>query len=163
MTFIQERPFKPFGHELLLDLYDVKDLLNPKHCLCDDIEFTYRFLEDMVVFLGMTPMAPPYVIHAPSKINIQEGVGLSGNGPVDIFNVDREEVYPDKAGVSAWQPLIESGIQIHTLAPKRFVSIDIYTCGKLEVDKVKRFVEYYYNPSKIEEKYVIRGKEYSES
>ena len=159
MTFIDKRPFKPFGHELLLDLYDVK---NPK-CegnVCDDVEFTYRFLEDMVTFLGMTPMAPPYVIHAPSKIEIKEGLGLSGKGPVDTFEVKREEVYPDKAGVSAWQALIESGIQIHTLAPKNFVSIDIYTCGKLEQEQVIAFVKYYYNPSKIESHYLVRGKEY---
>lgn len=131
---------KPFGYFLAVDMYDVPE------GYCDDMERAYRFLEELVFELGMTPMAPPYVIHAPSKFDAE------GN---------RTEVYEDKTGISAWQPLIESGIQIHTLEPKRFISIDIYTCGNLDIDKVIEFVTKYYPGKRVETKYLERGTDYN--
>lgn len=129
----------PFGYFVGLDLYDCQNGWGES-----DMEFTYRFLEKLVVHLGMTPMAPPYVIHAPSTF--KDG--------------GRSEVYPDKAGVSAWQPLIESGIQIHTIEPKKFVSIDIFTCGKLDVNKTIDFVRVYYNAERVDYFYHDRGVAY---
>jgi S-adenosylmethionine/arginine decarboxylase-like enzyme len=131
---------KPFGYFVAIDLYGVPD------GACDDLALGYRFLEKLVHFLGMTPMAPPYVIHAPSTFDAE------GN---------RSEVYPDKAGISAWQPLIESGIQIHTLEPKHFISIDIFTCGCLDVQKTVEFVQQYYPATKVETYFLERGKEYN--
>jgi S-adenosylmethionine/arginine decarboxylase-like enzyme len=130
---------KPFGYFLGIDLYEVSA------GQCDDMEKAYRFLEALVIELGMTPMAPPYVIHAPAKFDAE------GN---------RVEVFADKAGISAWQPLIESGIQIHTLEPKRFISIDIYTCGNLDREKVLNFITLFYTCKRIETHYLERGIDY---
>jgi len=131
---------KPFGYFLALDLYGVSAEI------CDSLEKNYRFLEELVVFLGMTAMAPPTVIHAPSKFD-KNGV--------------RSEAYPDKAGISAWQPLIESGIQIHTIAPKEFLSIDIFTCGNLDIEKTVEFVSKFYGCKKCDHYHIKRGHEYN--
>lgn len=102
---------KPFGYSYLLDMYDVK----PEYC--DDLERHYRFLEGLVVLLDMTKMSAPVVMH----------------GPRDS---DNKELFPDKAGVSGWVPLIESGIQIHSCAPTKFITLDVYSCKQFDAAKV---------------------------
>ena len=121
---------KPFGYSFLLDLYDCEEGLS------DDIGFCYDFLEKLVDFLNMHKQSPPY-----------------------IFKSD-EKTYPDKAGLSGWVPLIESGIQIHTLSPKNFVSLDVYSCGEFDEKKVEAFAREHFKPKSIEKKFVLRGEEY---
>jgi len=96
---------KPFGYSYYLDMY------NCRVGAADDLELHYRFLERVVDKIGMTRMSQPVVMH----------------GPTD----KGRELYPDKAGVSGWVPLIESGIQIHSMEPKRFITLDVYSCNKL--------------------------------
>lgn len=127
---------KPFGQTLYIDLY------NCKPGVCDDLELSYRFLEDLVRLLNMTPMAPPYVIHAPK-------------------DKDGNELFPSKAGVSGWVPLIESGIQIHTIKPKNFISIDVYTCGELDIVKVVDFVKKTYGAEYLDWEVKARGTNYN--
>lgn len=124
----------PFGYSFLVDLYDVQP------GLCNDIEFTYRMLEELVDLLKMTKQCPPYVIHGPTH-----------NG---------EELFPDKVGVSAWIGLIESGIQVHTIQPRNFVSIDIYSCGKVDEKLTLDFLAAKYKPKNIESEFVVRGISY---
>jgi S-adenosylmethionine/arginine decarboxylase-like enzyme len=123
-----------FGKSYLIDLYNVKE------GLCDDMEFTYRLLEELVDFLGMTKQCPPYVIHAPRQKAI--------------------ELYPEKIGISAWVALIESGASIHTIAPRNFVSIDIYTCGDLDIEKTKKFLMDKYECTDADGQFVERGVRY---
>lgn len=125
---------KGFGVSYLLDLYDCTP------GACDDLELNYRYLERAVDVLGMTKMSQPIVIH----------------GPTD----KGKELYPDKAGVSGWVPLIESGIQIHTLEPKRFVTIDIYTCGCFEREKILQFTLDTFDPKHYNEQLIERGTKY---
>ena len=120
----------PFGYFLGVDIRGVKD------GLCDDMEFTYRLLEKLVDVLGMTPMAPPVVIHAPTK----KGV----------------ELYPDKAGISAWQPLIESGIQIHAIEPTHEVYIDIFSCAFFYISDVMNFLQAEYG-GEMKIHFITRG------
>ncbi|MEI8339564.1 MAG: S-adenosylmethionine decarboxylase [bacterium] len=122
---------EPFGYLMTLDLYGCKE------GLCDDLGFCYAFLEDLVVKLNMSKQSPPF-----------------------IFKSD-EVKYPDKAGLSGWIPLIESGIQIHTLTPKNFVSIDIYSCGKFSAEHIKEFVQDYFECQEVESNYVERGLKYN--
>jgi S-adenosylmethionine/arginine decarboxylase-like enzyme len=121
---------KPFGYSLLLDLYDCED------GLADNINFCYNFLEKLVDFLKMQKQSPPY-----------------------LFRTD-DDKYPDKAGLSGWVPLIESGIQIHTLTPRNFISIDVYSCGKFDKELVEVFAKEHFKPKKTEKKFLIRGEEY---
>ena len=122
---------EPFGHLMTLDLYGCKE------GVCDDLSFCYKFLEDIVVELKMTKQSPPF-----------------------IFKSDGQK-YPEKAGLSGWVPIIESGIQIHTLTPKNFISIDVYSCGEFNIDNIKEFVKNYFECKEVEMNYIERGVKYN--
>lgn len=116
-----------FGHSLHVDLYGVD------RALCDDIGFFYRLLDDVVARLGMHKQAPPFIFRSP------------------------DVEYPDKAGLSGWVPLIESGISVHTLALVGFVSIDLYTCGLLHPAEVVDYLVERLGASSCEQQFLIRG------
>lgn len=130
---------KPFGYSYLLDAYKCRI------GSCDDLELHYRFLEEIVHRLKMTPMGIPVVIHAPCEFK----------------NDKRVELYPDKSGVSGWIPLITSGIQIHSCEEKRFSTIDVYSCNKFDKDEIRNFFHQMFGFEKFEEHWVERGKEYN--
>jgi S-adenosylmethionine/arginine decarboxylase-like enzyme len=119
-----------FGQSLHVDLYGVR----PE--LCDDLSFCYALLDDLTVFLDMHKQSPPFLFRSPT------------------------DFFPDKAGLSGWVPLIESGISIHTLTLQEFVTIDIYTCGELHVEKALAFVSERLQSSHYEHHYLVRGLEY---
>ena len=131
-----ERPLadiqKPtaFGYELLLDLYDCK------LGACDDLALCYKFLDEIVEYLGMEKQAPP-----------------------NIFYTDATR-FPDKAGLSGWAPLVESSIVIHTLTPKNFISVHIYCCKKFDISKAKSFVRRFFSPKRMDEQFILRGIDY---
>ena len=125
------KKIEPFGYLMTLDLYECKE------GLCDDLHFCYQFLEDLVEKLKMTKQSPPFIFRSDCK------------------------KYPDKAGLSGWVPLIESGIQIHTLAPKNFISIDVYSCGKFSTDHISEFVKNYFDCEEVEMNYIERGLKYN--
>lgn len=122
---------KPFGYSYLLDMYKCRV------GAADDLELHYRFLEKIVDEIGMTRMSQPTVIHAPTSYGV--------------------ELYPEKAGVSGWIPLIESGIQIHSLEPTRFITLDVYSCNKFDIDIVKNFAKKYFEYESFSEHYIERG------
>lgn len=122
----------PFGYTLMLDLKGCKP------GVADSLEVTYRYLEELVDLLGMTKMAPPIVIH----------------GPRDKFGF---ELFPDKAGISGWVPLVESGIQIHAIEPTHFITIDVYSCRKFSECDVIQFTTKTFQPSEIRTQSAERG------
>jgi S-adenosylmethionine decarboxylase len=122
---------RPFGYLFTLDLYECKE------GVCDDISLCYQFLEDLVAELKMRKQSPPF-----------------------LFRSDSQR-FPDKAGLSGWVPLIESGVQIHTLSPKRFISIDIYSCRRFDTQHLSRFVQGYFSPELVETNYILRGTKYN--
>jgi S-adenosylmethionine/arginine decarboxylase-like enzyme len=121
---------KPFGYELLLDLYDCKP------AVCDDLALCYRFLDEIVEYLGMEKQAPP-----------------------SIFFTDGKK-FPDKAGLSGWAPLVDSSVVIHTLSPKNYISVDIYCCNEFDSGKAKKFVKKFFSPKRVDAKLVERGVDY---
>ncbi len=122
----------PFGYLLTLDLYGCQE------GACDDLDLCYRFLVDLVEKLGMHKQSPPF-----------------------IFRSD-EQKYPDKAGLSGWVPLIESGIQIHTLIPKNFISVDVYSCREFSTDEIAEFAKGYFACEEVEMNFVLRGLKYNQ-
>lgn len=121
---------RPFGYHLILDLYD---------CDCDklgSVEYCYHYLDVLPEMIGTDKQAPPYVI------------------------LTDEKKYPNKAGISGWIPVVDSGISIHTIVPKKFVSIDIYTCKKFNPKKLKEFTIKYFRPKRVDEKYFLRAEDY---
>jgi len=121
---------KAFGFQLLLDLYDCKE------GVCDDLALGYKFLDEVVGYLGMEKQAPP-----------------------NIFFTDPTH-FPDKAGLSGWAPLVESSVVIHTLSVKNFISIDIYCCKQFDVSKAKSFVRRFFSPRRLDEQFLFRGVDY---
>ena len=119
-----------FGYELLLDLYDCKP------GACDDLALCYKFLDEIVGYLGMEKQAPP-----------------------NIFYTDATR-FPDKAGLSGWAPLVESSIVIHTLTPKNFISIDVYCCKKFDINKAKSFARRFFSPKRMDDQFILRGVDY---
>lgn len=126
----------PFGYSYLLDMYRCRP------GAADDLELHYRFLEKLVRKLDMTPMAPPVVIHAPT-------------GP------DGNELFPAKAGVSGWVPLIESGIQIHSLEPTRFITLDCYSCKQFDTRVVQEWALECFGYEDAESNLIERGVNFS--
>lgn len=126
---------KPFGYSYLLDMYGCSE------GVADDLELHYRFLEELVDRLGMTRMSQPVVIHGPQ----QNGV----------------EQFPDKAGVSGWVPLIESGIQIHSIEPTHFITLDVYSCKVFQPDTVMAFAQETFKFRKSEHNFILRGSKYA--
>lgn len=127
---------KPFGYSYFLDMYACKE------GVADDMELTYRFLERLVDEIKMTRMTPPIIVHAPT--------------------CQGQEMYPEKAGVSGWVGLIESGIQIHSIEPDHFISLDVYSCSKFSPDTVRNFAQTYFGFQNYEEHFIERGKMYKQ-
>jgi len=73
-----------------------------------------------------------------------------------------ETTFPGKPGYSGWVPIIESGIQIHTSANNRFISIDVYSCKTFANEDVIEFVQAWFQPKKIETCFIHRGKDIME-
>ena len=119
-----------FGYQLLLDFYDCQQ------GVCDDLDLAYDFLDKIVDDLGMNKQAPP-----------------------DVFRNDNK-LYPEKAGLSGWVPLIESSVVIHTLSKKNFITIDIYSCRYFDPERAEEFCNKYFKPKRIEQQLVERGMEY---
>jgi S-adenosylmethionine/arginine decarboxylase-like enzyme len=108
----------------------------------DDLELHYRFLERVVDKIGMTRMSQPVVMHGPTNHGT--------------------ELYPDKAGVSGWVPLIESGIQIHSMEPKRFITLDVYSCNKFDKQIILDYARECFGFEGHEENFFVRGKGYGD-
>src|SRR5207253_8239337 len=68
--------------------------------------------------------------------------------------------FPDKAGISGWVPLIESGISIHTLTLRGFVTLDVYTCGELPVRETLSFIRKKFSPARMAYNTLLRGEHY---
>ena len=123
-----------FGYSYYLDMYDCRE------GAADDLELHYRFLERVVDKIGMTRMSQPVVMHGPTK--------------------DGDEIYPDKAGVSGWVPLIESGIQIHSMEPKRFITLDVYSCNKFDSEIIYNYAKECFGFTDSEHNFFVRGRNY---
>jgi len=123
-----------FGYSYLLDMYECRA------GVADNLELHYRFLEELVDRLGMTKMSSPIVIHGPRVRGVEQ--------------------FPEKAGVSGWVPLIESGIQIHSIEPTHFITLDVYSCRKFEPSVVSEWAHECFGYHNHEEHFLQRGVKY---
>jgi S-adenosylmethionine decarboxylase len=120
----------PFGYHLMIDMYECEGEA------LSSLSLTYEFLEKLAEALKMTKQSPPF-----------------------LFRSD-EKAFPAKAGLSGWLPLIESGIQIHTIEPARFVSLDVYSCRNFDQTPIVDFARQVFKPSEVEHEFIHRGKKY---
>ena len=119
----------PWGFQLVLDCFGCDEEV------CCDLDRGYEFLDKITLHLGMTKQTQPYVFKT------------------------CETAFPGKPGYSGWMPIIESGIQIHTSAINRFISIDVYSCRPFDEASVVEFVKNWFNPRHIETCFLHRGKD----
>ena len=123
-------PRKIFGYHMIMDCYECD-----RNAL-DSVEVCYKYLDKITEVMKVHQQSPPFVVYT---------------DPVK---------YPDKAGISGWIPIVESGVSIHTLTPAAFASIDVYSCKKYNVEKVREFTRNIFKPAEIEEKHFLRGEKY---
>ncbi|MBU1132021.1 S-adenosylmethionine decarboxylase [Patescibacteria group bacterium] len=128
---------QPFGWSLLADIYNCERGLGDKP---DDFAVCYKFLEQLPDLIGTRKQSPPFLVDTDAK------------------------KYPDKAGFSGWVPLVESGIQVHTLIPTRFITIDVYSCRKFDPVAVLNMMKNVFRPAggdiDIEYEFMPRGIKY---
>jgi len=123
-------PKSVFGYHLVLDCYGCD------HEAIGNIATCYKYLDWITTIMKVHKQSAPFVVST------------------DAIK------YPDKAGISGWVPIVESGISIHTLTPTNFISIDVYSCKKYSLKKVREFTRQTFSPKEIEEKFFLRGEKY---
>ena len=101
----------------------------------DDVTACYDFLDTLVEKIGACKQSQPYVFRTPSS-------------------------FKGKEGLSGWVPIVESGISIHTLTGKQFVSIDVYSCKVFDCTAIIDFTKDFFMSDRIEKNYILRGKDY---
>lgn len=130
-TKIEESPQgAPWGYQLILDCFGCAEEQ------CGNLHDGYDFLDKVCDFLGMTKQTQPYIFKT------------------------CEKAFPGRPGYSGWVPIIESGIQVHTSAKNRFVSIDVYSCKTFDPEQVEAFVKQWFRPEIIDRQYVHRGRDF---
>jgi S-adenosylmethionine decarboxylase len=117
-----------WGFQLVLDCFGCDE------ATCCDLERGYEFLDKICRHLNMTKQTQPYIFKT------------------------CETTFPGKPGYSGWVPIIESGIQIHTSANNRFISIDVYSCKAFSEEGVVDFVKDWFRPQQIDSCFLHRGK-----
>lgn len=120
-----------FGPHLTLDLY---------HCeesLIADLSYLCRMLDELPPLIGMTKIAPPYAFFHP--------------GSARSF---------DKGGITAFVPIAESHITIHTFLGYGFASVDIFSCKPFDIEKAVRYITKKLGAQKVEQNLFDRGKEF---
>jgi len=66
------------------------------------------------------------------------------------------------SGISGWLPLLEGCIQLHTVAAKNFVLIDIYCDRRFHSGKVLKLARSMFEPKQFEMKRIPRGLKHCE-
>lgn len=114
------------------------DLYDVDPGICQDLNLGYDFLDKLPDHIGMHKQSLPHIYITPSE-------------------------WAGKGGLSGWVGVVESGIQLHTLTEKGFVSIDLYTCSHIDqtqVPGILEFVAKYYPHKDVETNLVKRGLRY---
>lgn len=125
----EERPCdSPWGFQLILDCFGCDT------DSCCNLDRGYEFLDKICVHLKMTKQTQPYIFKT------------------------CETTFPGKPGYSGWVPIIESGIQIHTSANNRFISIDVYSCKTFDSADVEEFVRAWFQPERVDTLLLHRGR-----
>lgn len=119
-----------WGFQLIIDCFGCDE------AVCCDLERGYEFLDKITLYLGMTKQTQPYIFKT------------------------CETTFPGKPGYSGWIPIIESGIQIHTSANNRFISIDVYSCRPFAASDVVEYVKKWFEPKRIDTQFFRRGMDF---
>lgn len=106
---------------------------NPQ-CL-QDINLIYNLLDELPQKIDMTKIMPPYVFKYEGK-------------------------KPEDWGLSGFVLIAESHISIHTFPEKNYLSLDIFSCKKFDIDKALTQVKEYFEVEYFEKNLLNRGLEF---
>jgi len=114
----------------MLDLYgcDRKKL--------GDINFIYKFLDELPASIGMTKIMPPYAF------------SYSGGAK------------PEDWGVSGIVLIAESHVSIHTFPEKEYASVDVFSCKEFDIDAAASAIAQAFEAKKFEKNLLMRGREF---
>lgn len=118
---------RPWGFQLIVDCFGCD------YQSCCDLDMGYEFLDKITYHLQMRKQSQPFIFKT------------------------CETAFPGRPGYSGWVPIIESGIQIHTSAHNRFISIDVYSCREFDSADVVDFVKKWFAPKQIDTAFLSRG------
>lgn len=120
-----------FGPHLTLDLYGC----NKKKL--SDLDFIFRFLDELPSEIGMHKISKPNVTFYQGKPN--------------SF---------DKGGISGFVLITESHITIHTFIEQQYASIDIFSCKDFDVKRAENIIAKKFEAKKVEKNLIMRGREF---
>lgn len=116
------------GNHLILDGF-VKD-----NSVLTNLEFVTKFIQDLTIKVGMTPISDPLVIDYKAKSQDRTQNGITGT----II-------------------LAESNITIHTYPKQKFFCLDIFSCNEFEIDETIKYLEDSLQITSFKKKLLKRG------
>jgi S-adenosylmethionine decarboxylase len=119
-----------FGPHLILDGYDA----DAKRLA--NIHFVYALLDKLPGLIGMRKLMPPYT-----------------------FAYDGG-TKPEDKGISGVVIIAESHISIHTYPQKRFLTVDIYSCKKFDIQKTVDIIVDAFSIGNYNKRVFNRGREF---
>ena len=105
------------------------------HDHLQDIGLIYNFLDECPKRINMTKIMPPYVFK------------YEGSKPEDW-------------GISGFVLIAESHISIHTFPEKGYLSLDVFSCKKFNVEKTISYLEKTFLIKRYEKQLLNRGAEF---
>ncbi|MCL0094464.1 S-adenosylmethionine decarboxylase [Dehalococcoidales bacterium] len=99
-------------------------------------EFIYQLLDQYPAEIGMTKIAPPYVLRY---------VGTK----------------PEEWGISGFVLIAESHISIHTFVERCYVNIDIFSCKSFDADRVIKDLTHKLHLTEVKARLLARDMESS--
>ncbi len=100
-----------------------------------DIGLIYNFLDECPKRINMTKIMPPYVFKY-------------------------EGIKPEDWGISGFVLIAESHISIHTFPEKKYLSLDIFSCKKFDVNATIAYLKSIFLVNKYEKKLLDRGADF---
>ena len=130
----------PFGYMAGYDIYGAKGpMMDNSEASNKAIK---KFLVALVKELGMIVAEPP----------------------LSYMSSEREKETMMHVGASAFIPLEDSGIQMHTIvnAEPAFACIDVFSCKEFEPKKIAKFLKKEFQTDHIHYEFIHRGREYND-
>jgi len=100
-----------------------------------DINFIYRFLDDLPTRIGMTKITQPYVFEYRGKV-------------------------PEDWGLSGIVLIAESHISMHTFVEKGYVGVDIFSCKDFDTVPVEKMIAELLGAKSYDRDLLFRGRHF---